>query len=124
MEEKNLGGGNILLSGRDKNEWRLSRKEKSLAGLGGGEKQIEERKEREKQREEIKRKRGRGRKKIGCLSPDLRCSDGRNSSNQEVKSVNSKRATLQEVGIIPTCFISTLRVVWLYFGTVRNATLF
>ena len=36
MEEKNLGGGNILLSGRDKSEWRLSGKEKSPSSLGGG----------------------------------------------------------------------------------------
>ena len=44
-------------------------------------------------------------------SSDFRCFDGRNSLGQELKSVYATRATPQEVGILPTLVISTLRVV-------------
>ena len=111
--------------------------EKYPVGLRGGEKQREERKEREKQREERKERKEREKqkeerkeierdegKKTGCSSSDLRHFDGRNSLDQEVKSVYSTRATLQEMGILPTWFISTLRAVWPCFGTIGNAALF
>ena len=35
-------------------------------------------------------------------SSDLRCSDGRSSLGRELKFVYSMKATLQEVGILPT----------------------
>ena len=54
-----------------------------------------ERKERKKEREGEAWERERGRK-------GSRHSDGRNSSDQEVKSVYLMRATLQEIGILPT----------------------
>ena len=67
---------------------------KSPTSLGGGEKQIEERKEGEKQREERKEREGDEGKKIDCSSSDLRCSDGQNSSDKEVKFDYPTRATL------------------------------
>ena len=54
-----------------------------------------ERKERKKEREGEEREKERGRKGSQCFI-------GRNSSDQEVKSVYSTRVTLQEVGILPT----------------------
>ena len=55
-----------------------------------------ERKKKEKEKEESRRD----------SSPNFRRSDGRNSLDQEVKSIYLMRATLQEVGILPT---------WVYF---------
>ena len=55
---------------------------------------------RETKRRKKKRKRKR-KEKTACSSFDLRHSDDRNSSDQEVKSVYSTRAMLQEVGILP-----------------------
>ena len=56
----------------------------------------------EKEREGEERERERGRK-------GSRCSNDRNLSDQELKVVYSTRATLQEVGILPTFVYSTLR---------------
>ena len=54
-------------------------------------------KEKEEKIEREGEERERERKRKG-----KRCSDGQNSSEQEVKSVYYTRATLQEVGILPT----------------------
>ena len=43
---------------------------------------------------------------------DLRRSNIRSSSGLELKSVNSTRATLQEVGFFLLWFFSTLRAIW------------
>ena len=61
----------------------------------GKEKEKGEKGKKEREREGEKRERKRGRK-------GSRHSDNRNSSDQEVKSVYSMRATLQEVEILPT----------------------
>ena len=95
--------------------------EKSPAGLSSGEKKREERKEEEKQRKERERER---KKKIGCSSSDLQHSDGRNSSDHEVKSVYLTRTMLQEIEILPTWFISSLRAIWSCFGTVGKVALY
>ena len=57
-----------------------------------------EEKRRERRRRKGERKRER-KEKTDCSSSDLRRSDGQNSLDQEVKSVYSTRAMLQEVGI-------------------------
>ena len=57
-------------------------------------KERKEREEKKRVREGEERERKRRRK-------GKRCSDSRNSSDQEVKSVYLTRATLQEVGILP-----------------------
>ena len=64
-----------------------------------GKKKVRERKERKRGKEEEREgeERERERKRKG-----KRCSDGRNSSDQEVNSIYSMRAALQEVGILPT----------------------
>ena len=59
----------------------------------GNERKEREEKKREREGEERERERRRNGK---------RCSDGRNSSEQEVKSVYWTRVALQEVGILPT----------------------
>ena len=63
-----------------------------------------ERKEKEREREGEEREKERRRK-------GKRCSDGRNSSDQEVKSVYSTRVALQEVGLLILRFISGLGAV-------------
>ena len=64
-----------------------------------------ETKTRKKIMRETKRRKKKGKRerkeKTGCSSSDLHHSDDRNSSDQEVKSVYSTRATLQELGILP-----------------------
>ena len=63
-----------------------------------------ERKEREKGDKERERIKGRrGRRPVVFFS-DLRCSDSQKSLDQGVKSVYVMRASLQEVGILPTFF--------------------
>ena len=62
---------------------------------GKGSKEREERKDRENEKKEREKE---GEKEIGV--PKVRTC--RNSSDQEVKSVYSTRATLKEVGILPT----------------------
>ena len=76
-----MGGDQFVKDGRSRKERKRKKKR--------------ERKERRKEREEEKKGGKRGRK--GNLH-----FDGRNSSDQEVKSVYSTRATLQDVGILPT----------------------
>ena len=66
------------------------RKEKKRRG-----KERKEREEKKRAREGEEREKERRRK-------GKQCSDGRNSSDQEIKSVYSTRAMLQEVGILPT----------------------
>ena len=81
--------GNIYKMGEDQFvEEGRSRKERRR-------KNKRERKERKKEREKEKKGRERGRK------ANMRF-DCRDSSDQEVKSVYSTRATHQEVGILPT----------------------
>ena len=58
-------------------------------------KERKEREEKKREREGEEREKERRRK-------GKRCFDGRNSSDQEVKSVYSTRAVLQEVGILST----------------------
>ena len=73
-----------------------------------------------KKKERKEREKGKGKKKKEnekeesrrASSPNFRRSDGHNSSDQKVKSVYSTRATLQEVWILLTLVISTLRAVW------------
>ena len=101
MERRNL----LLVLAVDRNKENKEKKERN-----------KEKKEKEKEVEE--------RKKTDCSSSDLRRSDGWNSSDQEVKSAYSTRAMLQEVEILFTWFISTLRVVWPCFGTIGNVALF
>ena len=78
--------GEVILVHRGREEHKGKEKEK-----GKGEKG---KKEREREGEESERERWR--------KGSWRRSDFRNSSDQEVKSVYSTRATLQEVWIIPT----------------------
>ena len=66
------------------------RKKKGEGKNGKKERKIKERE---------KEKKGRERRRKG-----KRCSDSRNLSDQEVKSVYSMGAALQEVGILPTLF--------------------
>ena len=70
-----------------------SKKEKEGKKKRG--KKRKEREENKREREGEERERERRRK-------GKRCSDDRNSSNQEVKSVYSMRSALREVGILPT----------------------
>ena len=79
--------------GGDTSSYRKGGTKEKEKEKGKGEKGKKEKKERERQGEERERERGR---------KGSRRSDGPNSSNQEVKSVYSMRATLQEVGILPT----------------------
>ena len=76
-----MGGDQFVEEGRSRKERRR--------------KQKRERKEIKKEIE--KEKKGRERRRKGNLY-----FDGQNSSDQEVESVYSMRATLQEVGILPT----------------------
>ena len=71
-----------------------SKKEKEGKKKGEGKKGKKERKRNERERRRRKGERKKEKKK--------RCSDGWNSSNQEVKPVYSTSAMLQEVGILPT----------------------
>ena len=65
---------------------------------GSNKKEKEGKKRRGKERKEVEeKKRERERRRKG-----KRCSDGRKSSDQEVKSVYLTRVTLQEVEIFPT----------------------
>ena len=70
-----------------------------------GRKSVENNKEKKRKRE---RKRGKGERNrerkedSKASSSDFRCFDGRSSSCQELKSVYAMRATLQEVGSLPT----------------------
>ena len=91
------------------NEWEFveegrSRKEEK-------EKKERERKRKKREREGEERKRERGRK--GSWR-----SDGRNSSDQEVKVVYSTRATLQEVGILPTLVYFHPKGLFVKYGNV------
>ena len=72
-----------------------SRKKEKEGKKKGRGKERKEREEKKKGREGEERERERKRK-------GKRCSNGQNSSDQEVKSVYSTRAALQEVGILPT----------------------
>ena len=74
----------------------------------GTKKKTKKKKRKKKDRKGKERKGERG--KSASFFPNLRSFNGRNSSDQEVKSVYSTRATLQEVGILPTLVISTLMV--------------
>ena len=78
----------------------------------------------------MEEKRGRNRRKgkrererkedLVASSSNFRHSDGQSSSGQELKFIYSTRATLQEIGILPTLvFFSTLRglVFSIDFGT-------
>ena len=77
---------------------RRKRKEKKgERKKGNKERKRKEREEKKKGRERIRKER--------------RCSDGRNSSDQEVKSIYSTRAALQEVGFLLPRFISRLGAV-------------
>ena len=67
-------------------------------------KEMKEREEKKGEREGEENERERRRK-------GKRCSDSRNSSDQEVKSVYSMRAVLQEVGFLLVRFISRLGAV-------------
>ena len=69
-----------------------SKKEKEGKKRRGKKRKKREEKKREKEREGNEREKKRKGK---------RCSDGRNSSDQEVKSVYSTKSELQEVGILP-----------------------
>ena len=83
---------------------------------GGKKKKGKERKEREeKKREKEGEERERERKRKGNW-----CSDGRNLSDQEVKSVYSTRAALQEVEILSTLvsFYPLSYCFGLLFGTM------
>ena len=73
---------------------------------------VEEKKWRKRRKEERKRER---KKDPTTSSYDFWLSDGRSSSGQELKSVYSMRATLQEVEILPTLVYFHLR--GLVFGT-------
>ena len=70
----------------------------------GGEQQKgkEGKKKRKKEREREERETERGEKEFDIPTVENRLSYGQNSSDQEVKSINSTRATLQEVGILPS----------------------
>ena len=71
------------------------------AGVSGGKTKRIKKIKREIQGEERERERGKGRK-TNCSSFDLRHSDGRSPSGQELKFVYLTRAMLQEVGILHT----------------------
>ena len=68
-------------------------------------KKTKKQKKRKRERERKKKEKEKGESRRAS-SPNFRRSDGRNSSDQEVKYIYSMRATLQEVGILPT---------WVYF---------
>ena len=95
-----MGGDQFEEEGRSRKERRRKKKR--------------ERKERKKEREREERERERERK-------GSRRSDGRNSSDQEVKSVYSTRATLQVVGILPTLVYFHHKGLFVKYG---NATCF
>ena len=59
-------------------------------------------KEKEKKKERERKERKRGKEKRERRRKGKRCSDGRNSSDQEVKFVYSTRVAFQEVGILST----------------------
>ena len=61
---------------------------------GKGEKGKKEKKRKEREREKKGREKKGKKRKSTCSSSARRCSDGWNSSDQEVKSVSSTRATL------------------------------
>ena len=88
--------------GREKHKG--NEKEKEKGGKG--------KKEREIEGEERERERGR---------KGSRCSDARNSSDQEVKFVYSSRATLQEVNIISILVYFHPKGLFVKYG---NAALF
>ena len=81
----------------------MGKKDKDPIGLGGGEKikRTRERKNKENEKEESQR----------AFSLDLR-RVLRVRTRRTNKSVYSMRAKLQEVGILPTLFISNLMAVW------------
>ena len=72
--------------------------EKSIKGEGN---QFVEEESNKKRRKEKKKRRKREREREERGGKGNRHSDGRNSSDQEVMSVYSMRATLQEVWILP-----------------------
>ena len=89
-----------------------------------------ERKKRKKDRE-IRRRKGERkrekrklvfqRSKVGILTVGSRRSDGWNWLDQEVKSIYSTRAMLQEVGILPTLVYFYPQGLFVKYG---NAALF
>ena len=87
----------------------------------------EEQKGKEKEKEKGKKERKKQRKKEGEESErkrgrkGSRRSDGRNLSDQEVKSIYSTRVTFQEVGILPTLVYFHHKGLFVKYG---NAALF
>ena len=91
-------------------------------GKGKGEKGKKEKKSKEKrERGGEEREREKMRRKSACSSSARRRSNGWNSLDQEEKSVYSTRATLQEVGILPTLVSFHPKGLFVKYG---NASLF
>ena len=90
--------GDVFIGGKKKEKERRKEKRK------GRERKERDEKKREREREREREKKGRekdGEKETGVSLAHWR-SDSRDSSNEELKSVYAMRATLQEVGILPT----------------------
>ena len=95
-------GRRPVRGGREEQKGKEKEKEKGEKG----------KKEREREGEERERERGR---------KGSRGFDGWNSSDQEEKSIYSMRATLQEVGILPTLIYFHPKGLFVKYG---NAALF
>ena len=80
----------------------VHRSREQQEGKGRKKKRGKERKEREEKKREREREREGEEREKERRRKGKECSEGWNSSDQEVKSVYSTRAVLQEVGILPT----------------------